>query len=530
MKKLISMLLITLMAFSLVACGGGDDVANTDPGTSSADPGQSGQTASADKDTLRVISSYDPGTFEPGNNDEQGYNRITRQIYECLFMLDNEGNVQPWLATGYVWEDPTHLVVSLREDVKFSTGDPFTAEDVQFTITRAKEEALPISPSNTVVIDECEIRDEHTIVIGLSDPMGTFPAHLANPECVIASKKAFEEGGGDYLGASVVGTGPYKLAEYVEGDMIKFTANEYYWREGEPKTPNLEYRLVSSDTTRATEAKAKGADIILYPNPREHAAIDAVDGISVKTVLSASTTYLLINSAKAPMDNPKVREAVARAINVKGTVALAYGDFGSAATGFVCPGILGYNEETYQKYYGAGSDIETAKKLLTEAGYPNGLELEITIENNDSNRHDMAEAMQAQLAEAGITLKLNEMASAPMREYLANGNHQLCIYGFTSLTFEADGMLAQLQPGSSALARIAYDRQEFFDLFTKGCATEDRAARGQIWEECMEMLMGDYVMVPLWHKALNAAVMDNVKGFELTRDYEEHYFQYVYKE
>lgn len=117
-----------------------------------------------------------------------------------------------------------------------------------------------------------------------------------------------------------------------------------------------------------------------------------------------------------------------------------------------------------------------------------------------------------------------------MREYLANGNHQLCIYGFTSLTFEADGMLAQLQPGSSALARIAYDRQEFFDLFTKGCATEDRAARGQIWEECMEMLMGDYVMVPLWHKALNAAVMDNVKGFELTRDYEEHYFQYVYKE
>ena len=113
----------------------------------------------------------------------------------------------------------------------------------------------------------------------------------------------------------------------------------------------------SSDTTRATEAKAKGADIILYPNPREHAAIDAVDGISVKTVLSASTTYLLINSAKAPMDNPKVREAVARAINVKGTVALAYGDFGSAATGFVCPGILGYNEETYQKYYGAGSDL-----------------------------------------------------------------------------------------------------------------------------------------------------------------------------
>lgn len=520
MKKWLSLILALAMAVSLVGCGGNPSAEESgDQGTTQSDD---------DKDTLRVISKYDPGTFEPGNNDEQSYNRITRQIYETLFRFDEDGVPQPWLATGYEWVDPTHIRITLRDDVKFSNGTPFTSADVLWTIVRAKEEALPIPHFLNVLPEECVAEDDYTCVIALSTPMATFPAHLACPEAVIGCKSAYEADP-DWLGGAVVGTGPYKLVEYVPGDYIRFTANEYYWREGEPKTPNLEYRLIEDDATRSTEAKALGADIIIEPNLRERANIDAVDGIHIVEGQSVNTRYLMMNCKKTPLDNIKVREAISRAIDVKATIQLTFGDFGMPASGYICPGILGYNAETYQKYYGAGHDVETAKALLAEAGYPDGLDLEITLSSSDASDNDIAEAMQSQLLEAGINLTLNKLPNAAMREYLATGQHQMCLYAFTAQTYEAEGMLAQLQPGSSALTRIGYDNQAFFDLCTQGQAVMDREERGKIWEECIEILMQDYVMVPLWHKALCAAVKDNVEGFELALDYEEHYFQWAEK-
>ena len=137
----------------------------------------------------------------------------------------------------------------------------------------------------------------------------------------------------------------------------------------------------------------------------------------------------------------------------------------------------------------------------------------------------MAEAMQAQVAEAGITLNINKMEYAPMREYLSSGSHQMCIYGFTANTMEADGFLNQLQPGSDALNRVGYDNQEFFDLYQEGCATEDREARGQIWEQCLEMLMQDYVAIPLNHQQMFVAVNDRIEGFWIPQDYEELFYE-----
>ncbi len=515
-EKAFSLFLAMLMLLSLAACGGGDDGGNS---TADAD----------DPNTLKVVQPDDPGVFQPGNNDDQDFNRLMRQMYETLFYMDENGEVQPWLATGYEWEDDTHFKVTLRDDVKFSDGSDFTAEDVIWTITYAIESALPNSHYNLVDAAECSVVDDYTCIIGLKQPCMTFAAHLCLPECGIASKAAFEAGNGDYLGASAIGTGPYKLDSYTQGDIIKMSANEYYWREGEPKTPNLEIRIVSADTTRATEARALSSDIVISPNTREFESIDATDGIHMEYGVTANTVYLLLNTAKAPMDNVKVREAFARAINVEATVQLAYGDFGSPASGIVCPAILGYDAEAYQTYYGAGHDVEGAKALLAEGGYPDGIDLEITVDNADSQRCDMAEAMQAQVLEAGINLSVNKMESAPMREYLAQGSHQMCIYGFTALTMEADGMLSQIQPGSSALARIGYDNQAFFDKYNEGAATEDREARGEIWKECLNMLMEDYTMIPLWHKSIGAAVKDNLEGFFWAKDYEEIYFQYIEK-
>ena len=540
MKKTLAVVLAMAMAASLAACGGGSQPAATTAAPAAAPaetqaaeapaaeaPAAEAPAAESDG-VLRVIQNFDPGTFEPGNNDEQGYNRITSQIYETLFRFDENGELQPWLAESYEWDDDTHLRIKLREGIKFSTGDEMTADDVVWTVTRALETNLPNAKYN--LVDHVEKVDDYTVVYALKNPTGTMPNHLAYPQCCIASKKAFEENGEDWLSPKcAIGTGPWKLESYTQGDIIKCSANENYWVEGLPKCQNLEMRIVSSAESRATEAKTKQYDVVLNPNTREFDQLDAIDGVHVEYGQTAKTVYMLLNTKKAPMDNVKVREAFARAIDVTATVKLAYGSFGNPAQAFIVPGIAGANEETYQKYFGAGHDIEAAKALLAEAGFPNGVDVEITVESNDSQRCDMAEAIQAQVAEAGINVTINKMEDAPMREYIGAGNHHMCLYGFTANTMEADGFLNQLQPGSSALNRIGYDRQEFFDTYLEGSATADPAEREKVWEKCLEMLMEDYTMIPLNHQRLGAVVLDSVDGFWWARDYEEVYYAYISK-
>ncbi len=485
------------------------------------------QRAAQGDQVLRVVQPNDPGTFEPGRTDEQSYQRIVQQIYDTLTRFDQNGEVVPSLAESWEMLDETHWQFNLREGVKFSDGSDFTANDVLFTIRHNIEENLPNAHYNMIDIDNCTAEDDHTVILALKYPCVTLPNHLANGQCVIASEKAYEEFGGDYINGAAVGTGAYKLVSYTQGDMIKLTANEYYWKadEGKPYIKDVEMRVIASTDASATEAKTGAYDILIGTNTREFENIEATDGMHMELTPTAKTIYLLMNCKKAPMDDVRVREAFARAIDIKTTVELAYGSTGRPAEAFITPGILGSNSETYKKYFGEGRDIETAKALLAEAGYADGIDLEITVESPDTQRCDMAEAMQAQVAEAGINLSINKMDYATIKEYLSQGNHQICIYGFTANTMEADGFLNQLQPGSDALNRIGYDNQEFFDRYQEGCAEPDREARGQIWEDCLEMLMEDYVAVPLSHYQLHVAVNDRIEGYWAPQDYEELFYE-----
>ena len=545
MKKSLAVLLALAMTASLAACGGSSTTntsaaapavtqADASAETQAAAPGETEAAPAADAsdlpepamgaDTLTFIQNLDPGTWEPGTDDEQGHARLNALIYDNLFRYSKDKVLEGSLCETWEWDDDTHLRLHLRQGVKFSDGSDFTADDVIWTISYAFETAKPnfhffiINPDDIVKVDD------YTVVLGLKYACATMPNHLASPECGIASKKAFEEHNGDYLDpACAVGTGPYKLVSYDQGDKAVLTANEYSWREGTPKIKDVLIRFMSSYESIATEAKTRTYDVVADANTREFDQIDAMDGVSVQYGQTAKTEYLLLNCKKPPMDDPKVREAFARAIDVTACVKLAYGSSGNPAQAFIVPGIPGYNTETYQKYYGAGHDVEAAKALLAEAGYPNGLDLEISVISANTQHCDMAEAMQAQVAEAGINLSINKMESGPLREYIDGGNHHMCINAYTCQTMEADGFLSQIQPGTATLKRVGYERQEFFDTYEKACGTLDAETRVPLWEDCLEMLMEDYALVPLNHKKLGAIVRDDIEGFWWGPDYEEIY-------
>ena len=527
MKKLLALALTGAMLLSLAACGGGSEA------SSSAAEG-TGSTAAAEgeatyADTLRVVIPQDPGTLEPGKINTQTFFQVVRQIYEPLFTFMPDGTLEPWLCESYEYEDDTNLIIHLREGVKFSDGTPLTAEDVLWSLKRIVDQSLPpIAYIIDIDFEKSEVIDDNTLRLVTVRPAATLTKRLAFPGLGVASKAAYENGTQNWLGDAVVGTGPYKLVEYVAGDRLELTANENYWREGEPATPNLVLRFVGDQTARSTEAKAKGADIVITLNHREFDAVEAVDGMHVETVPSTNSVYLMLNCKKAPLDDPKVREAFTYGINLQQTAELVYGDFGSAPSGMIAPIVFGNNPDSFAEYWAHGYDPEKAKEMLAEAGYPDGVDVEILVETGDTARNEMAQAFQAQLAPAGINLQITQLDAVVLYDRVnAQNQHDMVLSGLTCSDYEADNFLNQLLEGSTNIKMTNFDDPHFFELIETGATIMDDAEREKAWQAALDYLMEANVMIPVWHKDLNGAVADNVEGFNLSPAFEEHYYQFA---
>lgn len=515
MKKRLPKIMCLLLALAMLLAGCGS---------------KTGETAAKpeEKDSLIVVISTDPANMSANESATQYHYQVTRQMYETLFVYDENYNIQPWLCESYEYLDDVTLLLKIRQGVKFHNGDELKASDVYFTFERAVNSERKEGAGTQLAsldIGQCEAVDDYTLKLVLKQPNPTFINLLENPSVGIMSERAYQEANGDYLNGAAVGTGPYKYVAYYPGDRIEMEAFDEYWNDA-PYFKKLTMRIVSDSTSRSIEAETKSADIVYDIAPNDIEKINATDGVSVISDLGTNTSMLNFNVTKAPTDNAKVREAIFYALDAETAVKLAYGDYGSFASGFVCPGVLGYDESLREKYW-PKRDLERAKQCLKEAGYENGVEVEIAVNTNDKSRSVMAEAFQAQLAEAGITLKINAMESSAFNTYLAAGEQNLCIYGYSATDFEADRCLLQHLPSHVNYSICHFDNEEFRNLVSKSAVTLDRNEREQLYKDAIELIMENYVMLPLWHKSVNAAVNDSLEGFSISRSYEHHYLQYV---
>lgn len=510
MKKALALLLAVVMVLSMAACGS--------------------KTASAPTKNLTVIISSDPANMDPADSDEQTHFQVTRQIYETLFIYDEDYNLKNWLCESYEYEDDCTLILHIRKGVKFHNGDELKASDVLFSFKRIVEGNFGggMVQIPNIDIDKCEVLDDYTLKYVTKVPSATQLNLFEGPSAAILSERAYNEAKGDFSNGAAVGTGPYKFVSYTAGDKTELEAFSDYWREGEPKCEKLTIRVVSDSSSRATEALSHTSDLVYDINATDLKAINDASGVSIMTELGTNTSYLLFNTAMAPMDNELVRQAIWYALDVNSIVTLAYGDFGAVASGWVCPGILGYDAAAVTKYV-PQQNIEKAKQLLAEAGYADGLDVEIAVQASNQQRVDMAVAIQAQLKEIGINVTLNSMESGTWTEYITSGKHMMTIYGFSCADFEADRALNQLMPNHTNFDLCSYDNADFQAAISEAAGTIDKEARGALYVKAENMLLEDCVTLPLWHKALPVAVQDGVTGFSITRSYENHYLQTVDK-
>lgn len=523
MKHIVLLLVCVAMILSIVACSG-ETPTNTPSGS---DVGNDGEIVSA-KDSMVVVMPSDPGSLDPHDNVSQSKHQSTRQIYETLVVYDENGELTPWLAESWDYEDDVTLVMHIREGVKFHNGDELKASDVLFSLKRLVDDNTPAAMQvSKIDFDKSEVVDDYTVKLVTTDVYALQLPMLENPLCSIISERSYTESDGDF-NAAPIGTGPYKVVQYTSGDSLALEGFEDYWIEGQPYVKNLTIRYISDASARANEAESGGADIVYDISANDIPRLKADENINLVSAMGANTSYLTINQAVKPLDDIRVRQAIWYAVDIATAVDVAYGDYGEVATGIISPGIDGRHPD--MSSYFPTQDVAKAKQLLTEAGYPNGFTIEISCNSSDQQRKDFCEVIQAQLAEVGITVKINVMDSTQWASRLAAGEGQLSIYGYTASTGEAGRVLFRWLPDKSEWPIFSWVSQDYYDVISDALITVDRDARNELYYDCQEMLMENYVALPVWHKELNAACQLDVKGFRITPSYEQHYLQYVYFE
>lgn len=356
---------------------------------------------------LKAAFSADPAGFDPARGPSGMSHVVIEQVYSTLMALDPDANPYPELAESYtVSDDGLTYTFVLLKGVKFHNGDEVTAEDVKFTFERLIAPDTGYSYAAQVeTIKAIEAVDTHTVKFTLSKPTGPFLIYMAFPGSSIVPKKLVESG--HDLNATPVGSGPFKFVEYQPRSIVRFEKNQDYFQAGKPYFDAMEYHLIA-DVTALTDAVIAGE--VNFSNeipPKDWAMVSTTPGIAGQTLEGSRFYWLLPNNTKPPLDNPKVRQAMAHAIDRSAIVAGVF--FGQAVPllGGVIPswnwGYAGLD------YFTPGANPEKAKALLAEAGIPDGFETTITIASSFPAMVSLAPILQANFAAVGIKTTISQM-------------------------------------------------------------------------------------------------------------------------
>lgn len=495
MKRLVCLLLAAVMAMSLAACGSSSQGASS--GAASAEAGS--------HDTLTVAIQKEPKSLIPYGSNDTGTSYITSQIYDKLLTTDADGNLVADLATSWEQVDETHYRFVLRDDVTFSNGEALTADDVIYSFTQAAAAEATSSTIGPLDPANCKAEDDHTVILALTQAYPAF-LHVCSLDIAAIVCKSAMEADPDGYATNPIGSGPFILDEWATGDYLKFSANPNYWG-GKINFKTLMLRYIAEDTTRSVEAESGGVDIAqIVVSDAQSTSESSVTNLVTRSILN--TSFVSFNCSKEPFNNVKVRQAISLALDTKAIVDATYYGYTDVAQSFLAPTIWGYSdaESEYKSY-----NVEKAKALLAEAGYPNGFSCTLT----SNGKQSAAEMIQAYLAEIGITVTLNVTDFSNWLDALVNGKQEMYIGGWTVPSGDPSEAFAYFDSANfgSGGNRSFYSNPEADALIKKINTQTDDTARMESCKELQELLASECVTIGLENGVTFYAVNKSIDGF-----------------
>ena len=404
------------------------------------------------------------------------------------------------------------LVITLRDDVTFSNGDPLTADDVLFTMQMNLNNMATATRFAAVDIENSYAEDEHTVVLKLFNYDNCLLPYLTGEYGQILNKKYVEEVGEDEaIGQHPIGTGPYVFSEWDVGTSITLVKNETYW--GDPSNQNFDsinYMFFSDDNIRALELEQGNLDIALLNTNESIGRISGMgeQGLAVSSVPLTKVGYFCMATIieDDTFQDVNKRLAIAHALDMDAIVSTIAGETAIAATSLFPSGSLGYADHSYEY------DPELAKEYLEKAGCPNGFEFTIEVANNQQMNLELAEAMQAYLGQVGITMNIEPMDFGTQFGNMLAGT-QLCSILVGTCNGDPSMGLTAFAPGSGAC--IAENHDEEFVRLLDACRYErDPEIRLDYLAQLQTYMHDMAYAIPVYEAVYSLGYQSYVEGIE----------------
>ncbi len=470
---------------------------------------------------LSVALSADVTSMDPHYHNLTPNNNVAEHVFETLVTKDARSRLKPALAESWRAVDDLTWEFKLRRGVKFHDGGDFTAQDVVFSLDRVPN--VPNSPSSfatyTKQISEKIVVDPYTIRFKTATPYPLMPNDMST--VFIISARAGKSGTAteDFnSGKATIGTGPFKFVRYAKGDRIEFTRNEAYWGT-KPAWDKVTLRIITADPARVAALLAGDVRAIENVPTADIARVAKSSDLTLYRTVSHRVMYLHLDSNrdrspfvtdkagkpldKNPLKDARVRRAISKAINRSALVDRVM-EGAAVATGQLMPeGMFGYTSTLKTEPY----DVEAAKKLLAEAGYPDGFGLTLHAPNDRYvNDEQIAQTIAQLLARAGIAARVEAMPSSVYFSRASKLEFSLMLVGWASDTAEASSPLKALlatfdkEKGMGATNRGRYSNAKMDSVLSQALATVDDSKRERMLQQATEIAMADLGIIPLYHQ------------------------------
>lgn len=485
MRKLVSAFLAILVtSMALAGCSSSSKQEEKSAPAPTATPSSStSKPAPPAKTTITVGLTGEPVTLDPQKSPDRLTNILLTNIFDSLVVHDAQMNLAPGLATEWKAIEPTKWQFKLRQGVKFQNGEPFDANAVKFTVERFLDPNVK-SPmlANVKTITNVEVVDPYTVNLVTKGPDPILPVRMSELYGVMLPPKYFKEVGESEFAKKPIGTGPYKVAEWVKDERLVLEGYTEHWR-GAPKLTKVTLRPIKEAASRVAALQTGEVDFINNVPFNQVEILKANQNLNVVTSGTNRVFFLTLDSTKKPFNDKKVRQAVNHAIDVEAIIKIVFSGYGKRVSTIVSPESAGFNKALKPYEY----NIVKAKQLLAEAGYPNGLDITFDAFTGSVVDHSkLAEAIVGQLSAAGIRAKLN-MAEfgvfAPIR--VANKSNPMYIYSYGNWALDTVAVATLLTGGKSG---YYYTHPDLTKLVADANTTVDTAARTRLSEQIQQHL------------------------------------------
>lgn len=391
----------TVLSLLAISPGAADDLGLYGPAAENAVQGG----------RLNMGLLLEPPGFDPFHQAADARIRLSVLVYQGLFYEGADGQALPLLAESYeVSQDGLVYTIKLRQGVKFHTGGDMTAEDVAYSYNyiRNPDNGSP-GAGDFSMVSNVEVVDDFTVRFTLTNRNSSLPMTLGNKYGAVVPAGYFDdENAKNRINAESVGTGPFKLVEFVPNSHITLERNEDYWEAGVPYLDAIDFSILPNSASMLVALQNKRIDLVPLSRPQDVQQVTNVPGLNIERWPSLGQTAIDLGSELEQLSDVRVRQAISLAVDKNEILQASVGEYGT---------VLGTMVSGMQESWGLpldqvpmqGPDIEKAKALMTEAGYADGFSMPLTIINGFDWMDPASVTLQEQLSEIGISLDIQRV-------------------------------------------------------------------------------------------------------------------------